>query len=231
MQIGRNNSKQTNGTLLSRPNGLGSKTPITQLADEKRLGKADFLNLLVTQLKYQDPLEPMKNSEFIAQTAQFSALEQMQELNQNVESQMSLQRNMSDMMKTQYIGKTVQVPGSKVQLADGKPVEIGASLSAPAGVRFEMYNERGEMVSSTNLGMQNAKTVSVFWDGRDQDGVLQPDGAYTFRVKGINQTGESVQVEPLMSGQVSKISYEDNETRLYVNGESILASEIVSASM
>jgi len=94
-----------------------------------------------------------------------------------------------------------------------------------------MYNERGEMVSSTNLGTQNAKTVSVFWDGRDQEGVLQPDGDYTFRVKGINQTGESVQVEPLMSGQVSKISYEDNETRLYVNGESILASEIVSASM
>ena len=107
MQIGRNNSKQTNGTLLSRPNGLGSKTPITQLAGEERLGKEDFLNLLVTQLKYQDPLEPMKNNEFIAQTAQFSALEQMQELNQNVESQMSLQRNMSDMMKTQYIGKTV----------------------------------------------------------------------------------------------------------------------------
>ena len=231
MQIGRDNSKQANGTLLSRSRGLEAKAPITQLAGEERLGKEDFLNLLVTQLKYQDPLAPMKNNEFIAQTAQFSALEQMQELNKSLESQMSLQRNMSDMMKTQYIGKTVQVPGSKVQLADGKPVEIGASLSAPAGVRFEMYSESGEMVSSTNLGMQNAKTVSVFWDGRDQEGVLQPDGAYTFRVKGINQTGESVQVEPLMSGQVSKISYEDNETRLYVNGESILASEIVSASM
>ncbi|MBB16194.1 hypothetical protein CMK22_13035 [Candidatus Poribacteria bacterium] len=231
MQIGRDNSKQANGTLLSRPSGLESKTPITQLAGEDRLGKEDFLNLLVTQLKYQDPLEPMKNNEFIAQTAQFSALEQMQELNKSFESQMSLQRNISDMMRTQYIGKTVQVPGSKVQLAGGKPVEIGASLSAPAGVRFEMYNERGEMVSSTNLGMQNAKTVSVFWDGRDQEGVLQPDGDYTFRVIGINETGESVQVEPLMSGQVSKISYEDNETRLYVNGESILASEIVSASM
>ena len=118
MQIGRNNSKQTNGTLLSRPNGLSSKAPNTQLADEKRLGKEDFLHLLVTQLRYQDPLEPMKNSEFIAQTAQFSALEQMQELNKSMESQMSLQRTMSDMMKTQYLGKTVQVPGSKVQLTD-----------------------------------------------------------------------------------------------------------------
>jgi flagellar basal-body rod modification protein FlgD len=173
----------------------------------------------------------MKNSEFIAQTAQFSALEQMQELNKSMESQMSLQRTMSDMMKTQYLGKTVQVPGSKVQLTDGKPVEIGASLSAPAGVQFEMYNEGGEMVSSTNLGMQNAKTVSVFWDGRDQEGTLQPDGDYTFRVIGTNQADGSVQVKPLMSGQVSKISYEDNETRLFVNGESILASEIVSASM
>ena len=231
MQIGRNNSKQTNGALLSRPNGLSSKAPNTQLADEERLGKEDFLNLLVTQLRYQDPLEPMKNSEFIAQTAQFSALEQMQELNKSMESQMSLQRTMSDMMKTQYLGKTVQVPGSKVQLTDGKPVEIGASLSAPAYVQFEMYNEGGEMVSSTNLGMQNAKTVSVFWDGRDQEGTLQPDGDYTFRVIGTNQADGSVQVKPLMSGQVSKVSYEDNETRLFVNGESILASEIVSASM
>ena len=78
MQIGRDNSKQANSTLLSRPSGVESKTPITQLAGEDRLGKEDFLNLLVTQLKYQDPLEPMKNNEFIAQTAQFSALEQMQ---------------------------------------------------------------------------------------------------------------------------------------------------------
>ena len=231
MQIGRDNSKQTDGMLLSKLGGLDSKKPITELVGEERLGKEDFLNLLITQLKYQNPLEPMKNSEFIAQTAQFSALEQMQKLNKSMESQMSLQRTMSDMMKTQYLGKTVQVPGSKVQLTDGKPVEIGASLSAPAYVQFEMYNEGGEMVSSTNLGMQNAKTVSVFWDGRDQKGTLQPDGDYTFRVIGTNQADGSVQVKPLMSGQVSKVSYEDNETRLFVNGESILVSEIVSASM
>ena len=235
MQIGRDNSKQTDGMLLSKLGGLDSKKPITELVGEERLGKEDFLNLLITQLKYQNPLEPMKNSDFIAQTAQFSALEQMQKLNQSMESQMSLQRTMSDMMKTQYqtqyLGKTVQVPGSKVQLTDGKPVEIGASLSAPAYVQFEMYNEGGEMVSSTNLGMQHAKTVSVFWDGRDQEGTLQPDGDYTFRVIGTNQADGSVQVKPLMSGQVSKVSYEDNETRLFVNGESILASEIVSASM
>jgi len=231
MQIGRDNSKQTDGMLLSKLGGLDSKKPITELVGEERLGKEDFLNLLITQLKYQDPLEPMKNSEFIAQTAQFSALEQMQELNKSMESQMSLQRTMSDMMKTQYLGKTVQVPGSKVQLTDGKPVEIGASLSAPAYVQFDMYKEGGVMVSSSNIGMLNAKSVSVFWDGRDQEGTLQPDGDYTFRVIGTNQADGSVQVKPLMSGQVSKVSYEDNETRLFVNGESILASEIVSASM
>ena len=111
MQIGRDNSKQTDGMLLSKLGGLDSKKPITELVGEERLGKEDFLNLLITQLKYQNPLEPMKNSDFIAQTAQFSALEQMQKLNKSMESQMSLQRTMSDMMKTQYqtqyLGKTV----------------------------------------------------------------------------------------------------------------------------
>jgi flagellar basal-body rod modification protein FlgD len=79
--------------------------------------------------------------------------------------------------------------------------------------------------------MQNAKMLRVEWDGRDGKGQTLPDGIYTFKVRAINEAGESVAVTPLMSGQVSGIIYENNEALLSLHGELISPNAIFSASL
>ena len=87
--------------------GFMQKNPTLQVDRKQELGKDQFLKLLVTQLKYQDPLDPMKNDEFIAQTAQFSALEQMQQVNENIAKQSGLYQQVVNAATVQYIGKSV----------------------------------------------------------------------------------------------------------------------------
>ena len=92
------------------------------------LGKDDFLRLLVAQLKNQDPLNPMDNSQFVAQTAQFSSLEQLQNMNatlaQNSEWNMLLSQTINNTMATSLIGKWVTAESSTIALRDGSVPDI-----------------------------------------------------------------------------------------------------------
>jgi flagellar basal-body rod modification protein FlgD len=90
-----------NNLLPSNNTGKPLPTP------NNRLGKNDFLQLLVTQLRYQDPTKPMSNEQFIAQTAEFSALEQMQDMNTNIKSLIDIQKASTRTEALSLIGKNV----------------------------------------------------------------------------------------------------------------------------
>ena len=80
------------------------------LFNVKNLGKDDFLKLLLTQLRYQDPTNPVDDKEFIAQLAQFSSLEQMQNLNTNLQDMMVSQQKLTALAQaTSMIGKIVEI--------------------------------------------------------------------------------------------------------------------------
>ena len=101
------NGVSTAGNTFSDSSGSAAGTV------EKNLGKDDFLKLLVTQLKYQNPLEPLKDNEFIAQMAQFSSLEQMKNLNDTISESYSM------MLR----GDSVGMLGKKVTIMDEKTLE------------------------------------------------------------------------------------------------------------
>ena len=96
------------------------------------MGKDDFLHMLVAQLKYQDPLNPMDNTAFVAQLAEFSALEQMQNVNATLQSAVLLNRSLNNTLITELIGRNVKALGDGIYLSPSEEASIRYSLSQDA---------------------------------------------------------------------------------------------------
>lgn len=196
------------------------------------LGKDDFLKLLVTQLSYQDPLEPVKNEEFIAQTAQFSALEQMQNLNDNFIEFMAKQTMADYAAASQFVGKEVKVESSTFAIENSEPMPLGFILPQRAEVTVDIYDAKstlgGDLVKQLELGTQDADTHQVVLANETGEGASLPDGVYTYSITAINEAGESVEVNQFISGQVDSVIYEDKQAFLSINGQLIPVENILS---
>lgn len=105
--------------------GSGSHNAVSEAVNKNILGKDDFFKLLITELKYQDPLEPMKDREFIAQMANFSALEQMQNMNRNLEGVIGYLTGFTSLLGSS-IGRqqAVSLIGKEVEFAGGEEDEL-----------------------------------------------------------------------------------------------------------
>ena len=210
--------------------GLMQKNPTPQIDRKQELGKDQFLQLLVTQLKYQDPLDPMKNDAFIAQTAQFSALEQMQQVNENITMQSGLHRQVVNASTVQYIGKSVLAPGNTIELTAGQPAQFGADVPTAANLTVDITDRFGRVVDTLQLSTDQADRLEIEWDGHDANNQPLPSGTYGFKIKGINSLGDTVLPVALMKGKVSGVSYQGDKAMLSVNGKLIAPTEVLAAT-
>lgn len=195
-------------------NALNTKsaTPTTR----KVLGKDDFLRLLVAQLRYQDPTDPMKNNEFISQTAQFSSLEQMQNMNDNVRSLIELQRLSNSTKSLELIGKKVSVKSTNFELSPGESIEFSYSLPERADVTVSIVDSRQQVVKTFTFKGQGPGAHKVVWDGTDRIGNKLEKGMYSFMVSAKNEQGEDVVIESSISGTVDAVELEDGEPRIRI---------------
>lgn len=156
----------------------GAASSVAKNADI--MGKEDFLTLLVAQLKNQDPLNPDDPTEFTAQLAQFSSLEQLYNLNDSMQGLAVAQTNSERLSALSLIGQSVSYNGSAFTF-DGNPVEVGYQLDGTAAnVTLSIQNETGQTVSTlqaapTELGAGNH---FITWDGTDQNGNPVANGQY-----------------------------------------------------
>ena len=165
---------------------------------QKGLGKEDFLHLLVTQLKYQDPLSPMENTEFVAQLAQFSALETGQNterairsledaFNENISYQIIASQSISNFAAASFIGKEVRMlqPAVDWKGNAGDQVPIRVHMGSRNEVTVEIKNSDGDVVRSFKVDDKDAENSAMFnWDGKDSDGHFVKNGRYTIEVVG-----------------------------------------------
>ena len=210
--------------------GFMQKNPTLQVDRKQELGKDQFLKLLVTQLKYQDPLDPMKNDEFIAQTAQFSALEQMQQVNENITKQSGLYQQVVNAATVQYIGKSVLTPGNKVELTAGQPVQFGADVPSAANLTVNIKDRFGRVVDTLHLNTDKPDRLDIEWDGHNADNQPLPDGTYKFEIQGINSSGEVVLPVALTKGKVAGISNKNGKTMLSVDGRLVDPSKVLATT-
>ncbi|MEY3626526.1 MAG: flagellar hook assembly protein FlgD [Limnohabitans sp.] len=147
------------------------------------MGQNQFLTLFTTQLKNQNPLDPMKNEAFVAQLAQFSQLEATTAMKNSLDSMVSSMKSDRMLAGSSLIGRKVAVPDGPATLLGGQPVTGSVDLPTGAdGVKFEVYNDKGQLVRSQILGAQTTGTMNLSWDGLDDNGQAMADGNYRFKV-------------------------------------------------
>lgn len=188
------NISATSPTGSQRPSATGNVA-----ATEDR-----FLKLLVTQLKNQDPLNPLDNAQITSQMAQLSTVSGIEKLNTTLQSLAASFAATQSMQATSMIGRGVLVPGSSIHLQGGAAI-AGVELAQAADkVTVSIHDASGNILQQVDIGAQAAGVAAFQWDGATNNGTAA-DGAYTFSVNATRGT-EKVDASPLAFGQVAAMS-------------------------
>ena len=193
------------------------------LTHSSTMGKDEFLRLLITQLKNQDPLNPMDGAEFTAQLAQFSSLEQLYNLNDQVTAFNSSQLTMNNMKSVDLIGKEITTEGNGL-VVDSDSAHISYILDeAVTGGTIEIYNSDGNVVATLDVGSQDAGAHSVEWDCSAME-----RGNYSFEVAAQGSDGKNVTYAPRMQGIVTSVIFKEDGVYLAVGDEEIATKDVSS---
>lgn len=207
-------------------------TPLLQSSgvegERNTVERDQFLKLLVAQMKYQDPMNPMEGTEFTAQLAQFSSLEQLFLVNENLEGVQAAQNELTHLQMTGYIGKTVVSEGSRVNVVNGSahPMKYELNGSAAAG-NVTIYDAAGSVVRIIDLGPRDAGAHEVNWDARDMDLNPVPDGDYRFQVNFYSDSDAFIPSRTYQSGKVQGLVFEGGKTLLDLGYARVPIQEIL----
>jgi len=189
-----------------------------------------FLQLLVTQLQNQNPLDPMSNEEFTAQLTQFSQLEQLETLNANMEADMGISQSLNNTMMLDIVGRTATVVGDGVDVSEGATSGSRLQSGGDGVATVEVRNAAGEVVA-TYMKDVEAGWNDIAWDGMTNDGDVADDGAYTMSVTVADRAGTEITSELYRQGQVDSIRFENNLAVMSVAGSEYYASEIAEVGL
>ena len=198
--------------------------PSSYTNPKKVLGKEDFLKLLLEQLKHQDPLNPMEGAEFTAQLAQFSSLEQLFGMNENLEGIQQVLSNENKENLIELIGKTVKADDNTILVEDGNAASGSYTLEEEADVAISVYDGDGIEIRRLYPGRQAAGEHNVDWDGRDDSGEMVKDGIYTFEVIAKDDAGNYVTANTYISGEVTGVTYKYGIPYLMI-GDKLVSSD------
>ena len=174
-----------------------------------------FLGILVTQLKNQDPLEPMKSQEFTNQLVQFSTVEQAIATNSKLDQMLQAQAGNRASQAVNYIGKEIAIDGNQVQLRDGGANFAYTLADEAQSVAVEITNADGQVVRALQ-GDTAAGRHDVAWDGTDQAGQALPDGVYNVQIYAVDGNDKTVKASTETRGEVTGFEVRDEKIHFQV---------------
>jgi flagellar basal-body rod modification protein FlgD len=149
----------------------------------KELGQEEFLELMMAQLKHQDPMEPMDNGEFLGQMAQFSTVSGIEEMQNSMQQLTETYAAGQTLQSTQLVGQEVLVENSQLELNDSESTQGSFELDVASGdVLLDIANSAGTIVRQIPLGEHPAGRHQFAWDGLDDNGNSLPAGNYSAQV-------------------------------------------------
>jgi flagellar basal-body rod modification protein FlgD len=187
-----------------------------------------FLTLLTTQLKNQDPLDPLDTNQFTQQLVEFAQVEQQLKSNDQLASLVALQKTAQQTQALGFVGTTVSVDGSSTQLTNSQATWSFA-VTKPASATITITNSTGQTVYS-NTGTVQPGQQQFNWDGHGNDGTQWPDGTYKMNVAAKDASGQTVGVSTEVSGVVDSVDLTQDPPVLSVGGQTFTLDKIKRVS-
>jgi flagellar basal-body rod modification protein FlgD len=190
-----------------------------------------FLQLLVAQMKNQDPLKPQDPTQMVTQLAQFNSLQQQITSNQYLK-QMAASQGSNSSNAASYLGHTAVVNSGNFTFDGTTPQQILAKLSSAASyASVQVLDSQGNVVSTLNSGALPSGTSSFSWNGTKDTGGTAPSGNYSIQIKATDATGQPVTSTAQTMGSVSAVDLSSGGTQLVVNGSPVPLSNISQIRM
>jgi flagellar basal-body rod modification protein FlgD len=195
------------------------------------LGKDDFLNLLMTQMTHQDPLNPMDSQGMMNQLTTMGSLEQMMNVNKQLDKLNQTQTGIAQASAYSFLDKDVTLKGGVANVLQGgtQPLQFQIPREAES-IRVDITDASGAAIRTLDVGAQGPGKHTVIWDARDNNGDLVADSAYPFMVTAKASDNDPVPVETLMHGKVSGVRFDNGRPMLKVNGQEVDIREIIEMS-
>ena len=192
---------------------------------ENTIGKDDFFKMLLAQIQNQNPLNPIDGADFAAQLAQFSSLERLGNINDQLETMNLYQASVNNAQSLNLIGREVTAKGDVLKV-EGEPVDLTYNLSGYAKkVSIKIYDEEGSLVDTLEFGNQKEGRNSVVWDCNNVS-----KGNYTFDVSAIDDNGNNVDVDTMTTGVVTGVTFKNGSSYLSINGQDIAFGDVISVN-
>lgn len=188
---------------------LGSSAPPLPTNPGGMLGKDEFLQMLVAQLKNQDPLNPMNGDDMAAQLAHFSSVEQLTNIGQQLETQAAyyegLIASIHDTTAITVLGKTVLAVGDQLTLSGSGEEQVHFEVGGQGGLaKLIIHDESGRELGSRALGFVGAGRQAFELAEAAED--LEP-GVYRYSIEVVDTAGKPVPSQPLIRARVDSVRY------------------------
>lgn len=204
-----NTSNDVGSAYLKSLQKTDSKNSSTTGQAGSALGKDAFLQLLVTQMKNQNPLDPQENGEFVAQLAQFSSLEGIQSLNDSVNGILTGIGSSQALQATSLVGRSVIVQTDKAVV--DTTASFNGQVVVPQSIsdgKVSIKDKDGNVVKTIQLGSQKAGTADFIWDGTNEKGEKVAPGTYTFTAE-TTVDGKAKTLSTLLPARVNSVSFQN----------------------
>lgn len=196
---------------------LGVSQKKIEKSDE--LGQSEFFELMIAQMKNQDPLKPETNGDFLAQLAQFRTSDGIADMQKSLDALTNSMQSNQALQASALVGRTVLAPGDTGSLKEGSSMEGIASLPGAArNVQLDVYDNNGSHIKRVPLGTHEAGELNFRWDGTDQNNKSVTTGLYKLVVSGqIGQ--ETMQFGTHIASNVDSVTLGQSGQEMKINVE------------
>jgi flagellar basal-body rod modification protein FlgD len=206
--------------------GTKSSSAVSTALDNTEIASnfTTFLQLLTTQLKNQNPLDPLDTNQFTQQLVQFAQVEQQMKSNDQLSSLVSLEKSAQASTALAYVGATVVVDGSTAALTNSRAT-WNLNVTKPSTATITIKDSTGQNVFTGTAGV-NPGMQSFTWDGRGTDGRIWPDGNYTLTATAVDASNQSVAVSTEVQAVVDSVDLSQDPPVMSINGQNYTLDKI-----